>query len=289
MVYSFSEMKQKNRFAYLYLLGLPEGLPFVLFCSLLGSFVSESPHFFTTALSFSANLAIYCFVQVYKHISNAPEDTFSPSTSDPNPISYGLVSLRSARIGLYLALLTAVTSAFLLGLNNLILTFSAVLLTLALFHSNIRLSDHLMLGFNQRHFMYAGIFLLNSIFTNRVHLSMIEMLFPLLLVTSLYIVFRLEEVRPSLPQHQTTTFWRFLFISILLISAVVTFTLLEPVPLWIIALWAFLASVQLSINFTKPAEANPHRYLYLLRIFEISGVISFLVYFIFVFITTFKR
>lgn len=282
-------MKQKNRFAYLYLLGLPEGLPFVLFCSLLGSFVSEASLFFTIALSLSANLAIYCFAQAYKHISNAPQDTFSPSTSDPNPISHGVISLRTARIGLYLALLTAVTTAFLLGLNNLILTFSAVLLTLALFHSNIRLSDHLMLGFNHRHFLYAGIFLLNSIVANQVDPSMLEMLFPLLLVTSHYLVYQMEEVRASLSQHQTITFWRFFFISIFLISAVATFTLLEPVPLWIIALWAFLASVQLSISFTNQAEAKPHRYLYLLRIFEISGVISFLVYFIFVFINTFKR
>lgn len=261
----------------------------MLFCSLLGSFVSEASLFFTIALSLSANLAIYCFAQAYKHISNAPQDTFSPSTSDPNPISHGVISLRTARIGLYLALLTAVTTAFLLGLNNLILTFSAVLLTLALFHSNIRLSDHLMLGFNHRYFLYAGIFLLNSIVANQVDPSMLEMLFPLLLVTSLYLVYRMEEVRASLPQHQTITFWRFFFISIFLISAVATFTLLEPVPLWIIALWAFLASVQLSISFTNQAEANPHRYLYLLRIFEISGVISFLVYFIFVFINTFKR
>lgn len=261
----------------------------MLFCSLLGSLVTQTPHFFTIALGFSANLAIYCFAQAYKHISNAPEDTFSPSTSDPNPISFGLVSLRSARIGLYLALLTAITSAFLLGRINLIITFSTVLLTLALFHSSIRLSDHLMLGFNQHHFLYGGIFLLNSIFTNQIHPSMIEMLFPLLLVTSLYQVFRMEEVCASLPQHQTTTFWRFFFISILLISAVATFTLLEPVPLWIIALWAFLASVQLSISFTNQAEANPHRHLYLLKIFEISGVISFLVYFIFVFINTYKR
>ena len=288
LVYSIPEMKSKKWIAYLHLLGLPEGLPFVLFCSLLGSVVTTAPLFFTIALGFAVNLAIYCFAQIYKHISNAPEDTFSPSPSDPNPISFGLVNLRSTRIGLYLALLTALVGVFLLSRINIVLTFSTVLLTLALFHPNIRLSNHLALGFNQHHFLYGGIFLLNSIFANQTHTTAIEILFPFLFITSLYLLYRVEETQTSLPQHQTMTFWRILYASILVISAAVTFIILKPLPFLIIALWVFLAALQLSISFSKHSESSPHQYIYLFNVFEVSGVVSFLVYLIFVFINTYK-
>ncbi len=279
-------MKNSNQLALFDLLGLPEGLPFVLFCSLLGSLVSETSPFSTIALSFAGNLAIYCFAQSYKHISNAPEDVFSASKADPNPISYGLMSLRTARIALFVALLTAGVSAFLLGSVNIVLTFSSILLTLALFHSNIRLSTRLMLGFNQHHYMYGAIFLLNNIFTNQVRPAAIEILFPLLFVASFYLLFRSEEMRAELSQSQSHTTWRILFASIALISAAATFIFLKPVPYWTLALWVFLTAVQLSVNFSTHSESGLHQNLYLFKVFEVSGAASFLVYLIFVYINT---
>lgn len=279
-------MKNKNQLALFQLLGLPEGLPFVLFCSLLGSLVSEASMLSTIALSFTANLAIYCFAQVYKHISNAPEDALAPSKADPNPISYGMVGLRPARFALFSALLIGVISSFLLSSINIVLAFSSILLTMALFHPNIRFSNHLLLGFNQHHWIYGGIFLLSSIFANRTHPEVIEFLFPLLFITSLYLLFRLEESRTELPQSQAAAFWRILFASIALVAAAVTFILLKPVPFWTVALWVFLTAVQLSINFSSRSESSLHQPLYLFKVFEISGAASFLVYLIFVFINT---
>ena len=287
LVYSIPKMKQNNRSAFFHLLGLPEGLPFVLFCSLLGSLVTEAAVLSGIALVFAANLAIYCFAQVYKHISNAPEDTFSPSKADPNPISYGLVSPHSARIALYLAMVTSLVAAFFLSRINIMLTLSSILLTLALFHPSIRISTRLILGFNQHHFLYGGIFLLNSIFASQTQPAAIEILFPLLFITGFYLLFRSEEVRTEHPQNQATTFWRILFASIVLISAGVTFLYLKPVPFWTIALWVFLTAVQLSINFSSQSDSNPHEHLHLFRVFEVSGVVSFLVYLIFVFINAF--
>ncbi len=288
LVYSISEMKQNKRIAFFQLLGLPEGLPFVLFCSLLGSLLTLTPRLPIIAIAFAVNLAIYCFAQVYKHINNAPEDTFSPSKDDPNPISHGLVSLRLARITLYMALLTSLVGAFLLSRTNIVLTFSSILLTLALFQPNIRFSNRLMLGFNQRHFFYGGIFLLNCVFANPRSPAAIGIIFPMLFVTGFYLLFRAEEIRSTLPQHQTTSFWKVLFASIAAVSAAVTFLLVRPVPFWTIALWVFLAAVQLSINFSSQSESSLHQPLYLFRVFEVSGAVSFLVYLIFVFINTFK-
>jgi hypothetical protein len=281
-------MKQKKWNTFFNLLGLPEGLPFVLFCSLLGSLVSKAPALATIALAFATNLAIYCFAQVYKHISNAPVDTFSPSESDPNPISHGMVSLRLARIALFFALITSLIGAFLLSYINIVLTFTSILLTLALFHPNMRLSHNLLLSFNRHHFLYGGIFLLNSIFANLVRPAAIEILFPLLFVIGFYLLFRSEEVRMALPQEQTLPFLRIVSASILLIAAAVTFLLQKPVPFWLIALWVFLSAVQLSISFSSQSEYSPHQHLYLMRVFENSGVVTFLVYLIFVFINTFK-
>lgn len=277
-------MKQNRWTAFLHLLGLPEGLPFVLFCSLLGSLVTEAVVLSDIALAFAANLAIYCFAQVYKHISNAPEDAFSPAKADPNPIAYGLVSLHSARIALYFALITSLVAAFLLSRINIVLTLSSIFITLALFHTNIRISNRLMLGFNHRHFLYGGIFLLNSIFANQKHPAAIEILFPLIFISGLYLLFKSEEVRTELPQNQATMFWRIFFTAIVLISAAGTFLLLKPVPFWIIALWVFITAVQLSINFSSQSDFHPHQHLYQFRVFEVSGVVSFLVYLIFFFI-----
>lgn len=284
LVYSISKMKQNRWIAFLHLLGLPKGLPFVLFCSLLGSLVIEAASVHVIALAFAANLAIYCFAQVYKHLSNAPEDTFSPSKADPNPLSYGLVSPHSARIALYLAMIISLVGAFLLSRINIVLTISSILLSLALFHPNFRISNRLMLGFNQHHFLYGGIFLLNSVFANKINPAAIETLFPLLFVTSFYLLLRSEETRNELPQNQATTFWRILYASVLIISAGVTFLLLKPLPFWAIALWVFLTAVQLSINFSSRSDSDPHQHLYLFRAFEVSGVVCFLVYLTFVFI-----
>ncbi len=287
LVYSIPEMKQRSWIAYLNLLGLPEGLPFVLFCSILGSLLMDEPPFYIIGLSFASNLAIYCLAQVYKHICNAPEDIFSPSKSDPNPISSGLVSLHSSRITLFLALLTSLVVAFLLSRVNIVLTFSSFLLALVLFHPNIRLSNLPILSFNQHHFLYGGIFLLNSAFANQVHPIGIKILFPLLFVLSFYLLYRLEEVRTSSPQNQSSTFWGFLFGLTFLISMGVSFMLLRLLPFWGIALWVLLAAVQLSISYSAQTETGPFQRLYLLNVFEVSGVVSFLVYLVFIFINTY--
>ncbi len=256
----------------------------MLFCSLMGSLVPEIPVFLAIGVSIAGNLAIFSFAQIYKHISNAPEDAFSPSKSDPNPISAGLVSLRAARIGVYLSLSLAVIASFLLNRLNIVLTMVSVVLTLALFHPNIRFSNRLFLGFNQRHFLYGGIFFLNSIIATQARPNTVEILFPMLFVVSYYLLIRVEEIRVAHPQHPTTGFWRIIFGASLLVSALLTFFLLRPLPFWVIALWAFLAAVQLSVSHSSQHEPNTLQPLYLLKVFEVSGVISFLVYLILIFI-----
>ena len=282
-------MKNKKQLAFFDLLGLPEGLPFVLFCSLLGSLISNTTPYSSIALSFAANLAIYSFAQIYKHISNAPENVFSPSKADPNPVSDGHVSLRTAQIALFVALLIAVVSAFLSGSINIMLTFSAFLLTVVLFHPNIRVSTHQMLGFNQHQVIFGGLFLLNSVFTNHVRPAAIEILFPLLFVSSFSLLFRLEEVRVEISQSQSTPSGRFLLASTFLISAAITFILLKPVPFWTLALWVFLAAVQFSVNFSVHSETGLPEHLVMFKVFEVSGAASFLVYLIFVYINTYLR
>ena len=284
LVYSIPAMKQNTNFAFFYLLGLPEGLPFVLFCSLLGSLVSQTFPLSTIALSFTANLAIYCFVQSYKHISNAPEDACSPSPADPNPISNGQISMRTARIVMFSASLISIVSAFLLNSLNIVLIFSSIVLTLALFHPNTRFCNHPILGFNQRHFLYASIFLLNSIVANQFRPALIDIFFPLLFTASFYLLFRSEEIKLEYPQNQSGALWRISYASITAIAAAVTFILQKPVPFWTIALWVFLSAVQLSINLTSHQEPGHPQRLYLFRVFEISGVVSFLVYLTFVYI-----
>jgi 4-hydroxybenzoate polyprenyltransferase len=280
-------MKTKRWTAYLQLLGFPDGLPFVLFCSLLGSLVSDSPPFLSIALSLAANLAVFCFAQIYKHICNAPGDTFSPSAFDPNPISQGTVSLHSARIGLYLVLILSLISAFMLSRMNIVLVSSAIVLTLALFNPNIRLSDRPMLGFTQRHFLYSAIFFLGSVFANPARTNLVEVLFPLLFMISFYLLYRVEEIRAENSQQQTISFWRIMFATAILVFGLVTFFLLRPLPFWVIGLWVFLVAIQLTVKHSFQPDPAPNQPLHLLKIFEVSGVVSFLIYLISVFFNTY--
>lgn len=277
-------MKQKNRFAYLQLFGLPAGLSFVLFCSLLGSLVGDTTLYHTIALSLTSNLAFFAFTQAYKHLSYAPEDMFSPTRDEPNPISLGQVSLLNARIGLYLSLVIALVSAFALNRVNVILLVVAVIFTVALYHPNIRFSNRVMLSLSQRNFLLSAFFFLNSIWAGLQPPSVIELFFPLLFITSFYLLFGFEEARTASPQQQTTQFWLTLISSTLIISGGITFLLLGPVPYWIIALWLMLAAIQLIFARSVQTDPIPSKHPLRLKALEIAGAVSSLVYLIFRFI-----
>ena len=235
---------------------------FVVITTLLGVLAAQGAFTWQLIILLVSNWLAVGFAFMINDIEDAPEDAFSNKNFKRNPVSSGLISPKDARTAAWLAALSSAGLYAILGLWPFILGGACLILGMLFSAQTVRLKAMAFMDILSHGLILAGLPFLCSYFTFTTRFNQVWF-WPFIFVVSVSNYGRLQkEVRNlegerlSRLRHRSacqgtaivlgdrvTSVLIMVMLILAVIAGVITFFIINLIPVWVMVVMAFLVIV----------------------------------------------
>lgn len=213
--------------------------------TLLGGIVGGTGSWMRLVIAILSNLLLFTFAIMYRKIETAPAAALSCNPKEQNPIASGEISLKLAKTLSAVLALLCLSLAALLGLLDIVLKFSGVLIAIALSHQNLNLGNSTLMRIGKHQPLFSVIFGLSGYLASAQRLNSEALLLTIFLMALSFIFAAWTAEKSARPLSKPLLILLVVFASA---AAYMLFIVFEVIPAWVLLLIVLLSAALLLLK-----------------------------------------